>query len=164
MGSLRLKIPPFEKARTVLEALKDQEQARRKKVGNTWCFCRLSKGQVASRHHTRDLFACGPAGHLSRTLESQELLASRAGSWTELRSIPDSGLGSAAVEVVQFASSPQSGLSCLPCSRSASGLAGHKAQVQVCCFGLVPAQGSGPVSVHVWFLALVGQNIVTRPL
>ncbi|NWI22823.1 NEIL1 Endonuclease, partial [Sula dactylatra] len=27
----RLKIPPFEKARTVLEALKDQEQARRKK-------------------------------------------------------------------------------------------------------------------------------------
>ncbi|XP_054069852.1 endonuclease 8-like 1 isoform X2 [Rissa tridactyla] len=28
----RLKIPPFEKARTVLEALKDQEQARRKKM------------------------------------------------------------------------------------------------------------------------------------
>ncbi|NWQ83014.1 NEIL1 Endonuclease, partial [Columbina picui] len=27
----RLKIPPFEKARTVLEALKDQEQTRRKK-------------------------------------------------------------------------------------------------------------------------------------
>ncbi|XP_053810621.1 endonuclease 8-like 1 isoform X3 [Vidua chalybeata] len=30
-NSLRLKIPPFEKARTVLEALKEQEQERRKK-------------------------------------------------------------------------------------------------------------------------------------
>lgn len=41
-NSLRLKIPPFEKARTVLEALKEQEQERRKKVGST----RLRKQQV----------------------------------------------------------------------------------------------------------------------
>lgn len=45
MDSLRLKIPPFEKARTVLEALKEQES--RKKVGSTWCFHSLRKGQVS---------------------------------------------------------------------------------------------------------------------
>lgn len=46
-NSLRLKIPPFEKARTVLEALKEQEQERRKKVGSTRCFHRLRKQQVS---------------------------------------------------------------------------------------------------------------------
>lgn len=46
-NSLRLKIPPFEKARTVLEALKEQEQERRKKVGNSWCFHRLRKQQAS---------------------------------------------------------------------------------------------------------------------
>lgn len=67
MDSLRLKIPPFEKARTVLEALKDQEQARRKKVGNTWCSHRLRKGQV-SRQMPHQGFVClWPCG-MSRQL------------------------------------------------------------------------------------------------
>ena len=52
-----MKIPPFEKARTVLEALKDQEQARRKKVGNTWYFRRLRKGQ-GSRQMPYQGFVC----------------------------------------------------------------------------------------------------------
>lgn len=57
MDSLRLKIPPFEKARTVLEALKDQEQAKRKKVRNTRCFRRLRKGHV-SRQMPHQGFVC----------------------------------------------------------------------------------------------------------
>lgn len=42
-----MKIPPFEKARTVLEALKQQEQERRKKVGNRWEQAVLSQLGIA---------------------------------------------------------------------------------------------------------------------
>lgn len=82
----------------MLEALKDQEQARRKKVGNTRCIRRLRK--FPGRHRTGDLFVCGPAGHRGSSLGSREPLAFHAGSQTEPRSIPGLGLGSAVVEVV----------------------------------------------------------------
>lgn len=72
---------------------------------------------------------CLPVGCLGSPLGSWEPLAFHAGSWTELRSVPDSSLGSAVVKVVQFASSPQSGLS--------------PAALLWLCFGLSWARSSG---------------------
>lgn len=123
MDSLRLKIPPFEKARTVLEALKHQEQARRKKVGNRWEHTVLSQLSVAP---------------LCRA-QSWEPLASCAGSQTGLRNITEWGLGSAV--------RPKRGLRLLP----DPGSAGCETLVLLCaqlgaklCFSsAVMAQGSG---------------------
>lgn len=65
----------------------------------------LLQGTFPDRHHARDLFDCGPAGHLGSFLGSWESLGFHTGSQTVLKNVPNSGLGSAA-EVVQFASSP----------------------------------------------------------
>jgi len=46
----------------VLEALKDQEQARRKNVRNAWCSCWLREGQVPRQMLCRGFVCLWPCG------------------------------------------------------------------------------------------------------
>lgn len=132
MDSLRLKIPPFEKARTVLEALKQQEQERRKKVGNRWEQAVLSQLGIA----------------LVCQAQSWEPLAFCAGSQTELRNITEGfGLSSVAEKGLRLLLDP--------------GSAGCETLVLLCaqqgaklCFSSADmAKGSG------WFQCTVGSPL-----